>query len=401
MDERDTTAVIDRALERGAVTATDPIERELEELTLALAADRPAPDAVFVAQLDERVREGFPRERARANPLRRLRAAVAGLEIKRPPMALLGGAASLLAVLAVVVSLSGDDTSDVDPLSSSGGAGMSTPGGEIAPDGDAAVDGAGGAVELRRDTAKRIRQSFLAPTEPPGRRGFAPGARDRRIQRSATLALAAPADELDRVTADVTRVTERYRGFVLRSSLATGDEGATTGGSFELRIPSTRLQPALADLAKLGQVRGRTQAGDDVTAAFVTAGDRLEAARAERRNLLGRLEEADTDVEAESLRLQLDANAGEINRLRGRLRSLRISTDYANVSVTLEARDASASPPGDGLGGALDDALRSLGDSLELAIRAVGVLIPLAVFAAVLALAARAILRRRRESALS
>jgi hypothetical protein len=243
-------------------------------------------------------------------------------------------------------------------------------------------------------------RSLLAPPIRRGR-GFAPGRSERRIQRSASLTLAAPDDRLERVAADIARITERYRGFVLNSSLATGDEGAVTGGMFELRIPAARLQPALADLAKLGQVRSRTQAGEDVTAAFVTAGDRLQAARAERRNLLTRLEQADTDVEAESLRLQLDANAGEVNRLRGQLRRLRISTDYATVSVVLETSDGEAAAPGDGLGGAVDDALDTLGDSLELAIRALGILLPVALLATLLLLAGRMLLRRRRESALS
>jgi hypothetical protein len=372
--------VIDRTLAGDAPATGYPAERELQELTLALSAERPAPDMAFVAELDERVREGFPREHR--NPFARAQAAVAARDFGRPSMALMGGIASLLLVLAIGVSLLGrgdnaDRTTGSTPTQESVGG---EDRGAFAP------DAGGGAIEPAL----------------PRRGGFAPGTRDRRIQRSASLTLAAPADELDGVAADITRITERHRGFVLSSSLTTGDEGATTGGDFELKIPAARLQPALADLAKLGQVRARTQSGEDVTARFVTAGDRLEAARAERRNLLTRLEQATTDLEAESLRLQLDANAGEINRLRGRIRNLRISTDYATVGVVLEARDGDESAaPGDGIGGALDDALDSLGDALELAIRILGVQIPLGLLAAVLALAARALLRRRRESALS
>jgi hypothetical protein len=92
---------------------------------------------------------------------------------------------------------------------------------------------------------------------------------------------------------------------------------------------------------------------------------------------------------------------GEINRLQGRLRMLRLRTDYATVAVTLESRDDDAVAPGDGIGGALDDALDSVGDALELAIRALGIALPLALLAAALALAARTVKRRRRESALS
>jgi|GEM_PF-1168067 len=398
MDERETTAVIDRTLAGDPLTTGYPAERELQELTLALSAERPAPDMVFVAELDERVREGFPR--VRGNPFARVQGALAARSFGRPPMALMGGVASLLLALLLVVSLTSG--SDDDPASTSiVGAGDNASGArEMARPG---VD-VGEPTPSRRFSRARMDDSISSPLAPvpPRRDGFAPGTRDRRIQRSASLTLAAPADELDSVAADITRITERHRGFVLSSSLTTGDEGATTGGDFELKIPAARLQPALADLAKLGQVRARTQSGEDVTAHFVTAGDRLEAARAERGNLLTRLEQATTDLEAESLRLQLDANAGEINRLHGRIRNLRISTDYATVGVVLEARNGDESAaPGDGLGGALDDALDSLGDSLELAIRILGVLIPLGALAAALAFAARALLRRRRESALS
>jgi hypothetical protein len=191
---------------------------------------------------------------------------------------------------------------------------------------------------------------------------------------------------------------------VLSSSLATGDEGATTGGSFELRIPAARLDAALADLAKLGQVRSQTTAGQDVTAAFVTTGDRLEAARAERTSLLTRLGGAETDRAATALRLQLEANAGEINRLKSRIAALRIRANYANVAVTLQSTDAEtateSSGENDGLRGAVDDAADSLGGALELLIRALGIVIPLALLAAAIAFAARAIRRRRRESAL-
>jgi hypothetical protein len=407
MDERDTTATIDRALERGTTTATGPLERELEELTLALAAEAPEPQPEFAAELGGRARAGFPR----ADRPTRFGLARPRIRVKRPPTTLLAGAASLIAVIAVVVSLNGGDDR-ATTLGETGGGGVASPDSsagaleEPATKAESAADTATEPAIVDRQLARR---AALAPPDGgavarsfPRRRGFAPGVRDRRIERSATLTLAAPTDRLDRTAADVAAVTRRYGGFVLSSSLATGDEGLPTGGEFQLRIPTARLDRALAALAGLGQVRSRTQTGDDVTSAFVTTGDRLQAARAERRSLLTRLEGADTDVEAESLRLQLDANAGEINRLLGRIRLLRLRTDYATVAVTLESRDDDGSAtPGDGLGGAIDDAIDTLGDSLELVIRALGIAIPLALLVAAVALGARVFRRRRREAVLS
>jgi hypothetical protein len=426
MDERDTTAVIDRTLARGGAFATDAIERELEQLTVALAAEAPSADPDFERQLDERVRSGFPRD-GRLDRLRFLRARAArhvpAALRRRPALTALGGIASALVALAIGVGLLGGDRGATlvgdapsgseergsaqapPPLADGvGAAGGSTrrPLASDLPSDDAGL-APGVTAELAPDGAVADVPLLRAAPGPRNRGGFAPGRSDRRIERSATLTLAAPADELDRVAEQVNAVTERHRGFVLRSSLATGEEGATSGGTFELRIPAARLQAALADLAKLGQVRARTQAGQDVTAAFVTAGDRLEAARAERESLLTRLAGAQTDAEVESLRLQLDANAAEINRLRGHIRSLRVRTRYASVAVALEADEASAGSDDDGggIGGAADDALDSLGASLELAIRILGVAVPLGLVAGVAWLAVRAVRRRRREAALS
>ncbi len=401
------------------------------ELALAVAAEAPAPDPDFARQLDDRVARGFPRD-SRAARLTLARARAASALRRRPPAVALGAVASMLVALVVSVSLigGGDSPRTADVPGTAGTA--QHPGGAIELDSPADGSIANPAPAQPPAAARRRSQALsaglatepavtgpipdaaialpnggtqlAAPAPPPSRPGFAPGTRDRRIERSAALTLAAPDDRLDKVAADIAAVTDRYRGFVLSSSLATGDEGATTGGSFELRIPAARLDAALADLAKLGQVRSQTTAGQDVTAAFVTAGDRLEAARAERASLLTRLEGAETDRAATALRLQLDANAGEINRLKSRIAALRIRTNYANVAVTLQSTDAdtAASSTGerDGLRGALDDAASSLSGALELLIRALGVAIPLALLAATGAFAFRTIQRRRRESAL-
>ncbi len=256
---------------------------------------------------------------------------------------------------------------------------------EDAPGGGADAAGGGGSVQA----------------VPPRSGGdFAPGER-RRVERLASLVLAAPADRLDRVAEGVATVTDRYRGFVLSSSFATGDDAPD--GSFELRIPARSLQPALRDLAELGEVRSRSQSGADITREFTSAAERLEGARAERRSLLRRLERAGSDSEAEALRRRLDLNAREVRGLRGQVRELRARTDYAAVSVTLERNggQGGSGDSDDGLGGALDDALGSLEESVEIAVRVLGVAIPLGLLAVLTWAGERVARRRRREAALS
>jgi hypothetical protein len=385
---------IEAALSEGRVTATHPDDRQLQELALLLQADSPRPDPAFAADLADDVHTGFPREQ------RTLRSRLPQLPRIRLPLAAAGVAASLLLAVVVVNAVKDEDPEPTQSVlaesedSGGGGTELSAP---PRP----------GSVEVHKLQAGRPADAVASPTTlpyppQPGGGNFVPGRNERRIERSASLTLAASGDELDRVADRIAVVTDRHGGFVLSSQVTAGDDGAS-GGTFDLRIPVGRLQPALRDLAALGDVRSRSMAGQDVTRQVVTAADRLQGARAERKSLLNRLENAATDTEAEALRRRLDLNAAELRGLRSQLRDLRLSTGYATVSVNLQSED------GDGSGGsggsssiddALDDALDSLVASLGIALRILGVALPLGLLALAAWLTARTLRRRRREAAL-
>jgi Domain of unknown function (DUF4349) len=408
--ERDLRAV-DAALAEGAADHDEPLVRELQELALALRADAPVADAEFAAELDERVRAGFPPEpgslRGRAAAARaRLRHALGPMP---PPRRLVQAGAAVVTVVAAVVALASVDlTNDSHDGDGGGGAGAAAEsrggdeGGAGAGSGGGRAEKAAplGASRSAGDSAGPA--TGVAPGEPPVSPGggFAPGRRDRRVERTISMTLEAPDKEIPAVAEGVTQVTNRHGGFVLSSTLNSDDEGAT--GYFELRIPAGRLRAALADLAGLATVRSQSQSGQDVTRRHVTTRDRLDAARAERRSLLRRLELATTDAEAEAIRRRLDIVAGEINGLRGLLQDLRLRTDYAVVTVDLAGTDDSGSG---GAGGSFDDAVNDAGDLLVglagVLIRILAIALPLALIAALGWLASRTFRRRRRESALA
>ena len=379
----DQLTAIDDALETGAADHHDPLTRELQELALALRADAPEPTDEFRHELGRRVRSGFPKPVTLRKPLWR-RAAT--------PAFATGLVVLPLVLLVVFVGGSGDSD-----MGSSGGGGGDD-GGAAAP----AIAEAPRPSELRqfeRAADQAAGKSAPAVSVPPDG-GFAPGQRNRKIERTIGLELEMPVDEMARVAEQVTTVTNRHGGFVLSSSVSTGGDSA--GGDYELRIPSARLRPALRDLAALADVRTQTQSGRDVTREHVTTKDRLQAARAERRSLLRRLELATTDADAEAIRRQLDLVSGEISRLRGQMRGLHLRTDYAVVTVSLLPKDGDQ---GGGAGGSFDDALGDAGDLLVgvagVIVRVLAVALPLGLIALVGWLAGRAVTRRRRESALA
>ena len=403
--ERDLRAV-DAALDRGAATPADPLARELQELALALQADAPEADPAFAERLRERVEAGFP---ARPGSVRERRAAarrrLAARAARGPSLAkrLLPAAAALCTVVLLGLALTSIDTGDTrlgggdDDDGGGGGVAAVEPGGGRGESAGPTAAPGSGAARQSRDAG-----GVVAGEPPPLPGGsFAPGRRDRKIERSISLTLEAPDEQIPEVADGVTEVTNRHGGFVLRSNLNSDEEGAT--GFFELRIPSGRLREALADLAGLATVRSQSQSGQDVTREHVTARDRLEAARAERRSLLRRLEQADTDEEAEAIRRRLDIVAGEINGLRAQLRDLRLRTDYAIVTVDLAGDDGDSGAGG--AGASFDDAVGDAGDLLVglagALIRVLALALPLGLIALLGWLAGRGLRRRRRESVLA
>ena len=394
----DDTALIDRdlgaiesALADGAADHSDPVARELQELALALRADAAEPRVEFERELRGRVKAGFPAARGSRREFgESLRGGLRRVPRALPAFAVI---ASILVPLVVVVSLLGPPSPSGDDDDAGGTAQMESSGG-------------GGGREAAPEAVVPDSGATAAPSEPPlPGGGFAPGERARRIERSVSLELETPVDEMAKLAEQVTAVTNRYGGFVLSSSVSTGDEG-DSGGNFELRIPSARLRDALRDLAALAPVLSQNQSGRDITRAFVTSQDRLAAARAERRSLLRRLENAETDEQAEALRVRLDLVAREINGLRAGLRDLRLRADYAVVNVALVAAGESSSTDEDGGAGAsFDDALGDAGDLLVgtagVLIRVLALALPLGLIAAAVWLAGRALRRRSREQALA
>lgn len=378
-------AAIDTALACGVAGDNDPRTRDLQELALALHDDSAAPDPGFAERLGARVEAGFPPEpdsaRARAYATRSSlrRAPRRAGRVGRRALPAMGVIGAIVLPIVLAVTLAGS------------------------PHGDQS-DGGGGSVAAPERSGGSA-GSGVVPAEPvpvPRDGGFVPGQTRRRIERSISLDLEVPLDEMARVAEDVTAVTNRHGGFVLTSSVDTGQDDG--GADFSLRIPAARLRPALRDLAQLAPVIRQTQEGRDVTRRYVTAQDRLQAATAERRSLLRRLAGADTDEEAEAIRRRLDLLAGEINGLRAQLRDLRLRTNYAVVLVSLQVPEDNSGGTG-GMGGSFDDAIGDAGDLLVgtagVLIRVLALALPLGVIGAAAWLAAAWLRRRRRESALA
>jgi hypothetical protein len=395
--ERDLEA-LDRAL------AGEPVElelRELEALVRDVRATGPEMTPAFAARLEQEVRDGFPSSQERPP-----------ISVRRPwagrRWVLLPAAGSLAAVLVALVVVFGGGSSSPSQLSSS-----ESPSTEAAipaqPEAGVAADSAGQADEAVRNRAAR--KSAAAPAPAQSSAGSGGGASAsiapapvRKVERNAVLVIQTPDGRFESTTDAVIATVGRFRGIVASSQIGSSD---ASGGeaSFELRIPTERLDQALAALSKLGHVTERSQNLQDITGSFTSAQERLTNARAERRGLLRALARATTQQQIASIKAQLRTVSSRISGIKGQLASLRRRADLSTVNMTV--RGGGSSETGGGSGGgnwtpgdAAGDALRVLEVSAGVALICLAVLAPLGLLGGAIALAVRSGRRRRRETAL-
>ena len=249
-----------------AALAGDPAaDPELAELVRDVRAEAPAMTLAFRAGLDRRVDGGFARA-----PRRRVRSL-------RPMIPALGVVGCVLAVLVAVVLSAGGGSND---SASGGGGGRAAAPAQTEASDAAKSSGAGASGTAGSGSAL----AAPAPSVP---------ARQRRVERSTRLELTTT--DVQAASDGVVRATQATGGFVQSSQVSTGDGRSTA--SFVLRVPTSRLDDALARLSRLGHVRSLQQSADDITNAYNGASTRLAEARAERRGLLRALSKATTAQE--------------------------------------------------------------------------------------------------------
>jgi hypothetical protein len=404
------------ALERAL--AGDPVDgdlRDLEDLVHDIRATAPEMTPGFAARLEHQLAEGFPD--SAESPVRR---------VSPRRWLLLPAVGSLAAVLVAVVVVLGHGGGDDSTTFAGKGGTLPIQGqdSDTAREFRPTTSEDSGAGSSAGDTATSAQDSAPlaaapapnATTVPPASasKAIAPGepspvardriapAKERQVERSADLVLRVPTRKLSSTSDGVIRTVDRFGGIVASSSIGSDD---TSGeATFDLRIPTDRLDDALAALSKLGHVSDRRQNLVDITGSFTSAQDRLSDARAARRGLLRALGRASTQQQIDSLRARLRNVRSEIARLNGDLNALRRRADLSRVSVTVRGDGSAAEEevgggtwsPGD----AARDAVRVLEVIAGVTLIALAIIAPLALLAALVAVGVRIGRRRRREAAL-
>ncbi len=187
-----------------------------------------------------------------------------------------------------------------------------------------------GTEAIRQETLDKGAAGELAPTATLATRSGAQGtgstAADDRAQRvSATLTVeVADSDAVSRAAQDALDLTRSLGGYVVSSSVATGEEGSA---SITVRIPVAKVQDAITGLSGLGRIVAQQVTIDDLQASL----DELERREASVRSQIARIH---ARLQTESLDAQTEAV------LRARLQTLRVELTELRTGITATEAEA-------------------------------------------------------------
>lgn len=210
------------------------------------------------------------------------------------------------------------------------------------------------------------------------------------------LALRVPHnDRLSDASADAIRTTRELGGFVVSSSVSTN--GRAGDARLVVRVPSRRIQDAIAKLSELGTITGQRVSIQDRQDELERLARRIDSMRVEIAQLNLRLR-TESLPQPERLRLELRRQrlTAQVNALTSQRSGIRREVDLAEIVLTIATGDAAAPAPEGRFEGAARLGWDVLSKGGAVALFLLIVLSPLAVLVA-FGLVARRSYRRRAE----
>jgi hypothetical protein len=233
---------------------------------------------------------------------------------------------------------------------------------------------------------------------PTGEQGQSAGAGAQsdlsKIIRDGAIAVTVPTDSFRDQSAKVVAIANQNGGSVLSSTTQSG-----TSGTFTLRIPASRFDKAMVQLAQLGSVDSSSVQGKDVTADYMDAKAHLKIYLTHRKFLYGLMAKATTTGEALALEHQLQQTQLQIDQITGQIRYLDNQVAEATLRVDLHEPGSEPKTASDienpSLGNAFTRAIQGFLNVIAVMLIGLGYLIPLLVIAAVAYAIVRMVQRRR------
>ena len=248
-------------------------------------------------------------------------------------------------------------------------------------------------------TAESAAPSALAGTSVngAGKAADTAGPRAQRVSASLTVEVR-NSDAVSRAAQDALDLTRSLGGYVVSSSVATGEHG---NASLTVRVPVERVQDAIAGLSGLGRIVSQQVTIDDLQQSLDELTQRRASVLAQIARIRARLDSETLDAPTEAvLQARLGILRGELRALRQGISSTEAEARMSTIQLAVVTPGAyGAVAPTSRIDRTIDEALGVLAWE---GVIALGLLIVLAPFA-LIAFAAwlgRRLYRRREEERL-
>jgi Domain of unknown function (DUF4349) len=205
-------------------------------------------------------------------------------------------------------------------------------------------------------------------------------ATDRAQRVSATLTVeVSDSDAVSRAAQEALDLTRSLGGYVVSSSVATGEEG---NASLTVRVPVGRVQDAITGLSGLGRIVSQQVTIDDLEASLDELEKREASVRGQIARIVARLKTEDLDPQTEAvLRSRLQTLRSELRELRSGIESTNAEARMSTIQLSVVTPGAfGAVAPPSRLDRTIDEALNVLAWE---GVIVLGLLIVLAPFALV------------------
>jgi hypothetical protein len=217
----------------------------------------------------------------------------------------------------------------------------------------------------------------LAPTQ-----GAADATTAGRAQRvSATLTVeVADSDAVSRAAQDAFDLTRSLGGFVVSSSVSTGEQGQA---AITVRVPVGKVQEATTGLSGLGRIVSQQVTIDDLQETLDQLERREAKVRSEIARIRARLESESLDAQTEAvLRAKLQTLRAELTALRTSISATEGEAEMSTIQLTVVTPGASgAVAPPSRIDRTVDEALNVLAWEGVIALAMLIVLAPFALVA--------------------
>jgi hypothetical protein len=179
-------------------------------------------------------------------------------------------------------------------------------------------------------------------------------------------------DRIDQAMNQLEALVFRNSGLITNQTLTVAEYGSGyRSGNLEVRVPQTKLDSFLDELAKSGKVLSLQVTGQDVGAEIVDTESRIKNLKAEEVALQAIMKRAGKIPEVLEVSRELARVRGEIEQAQGRVNYLRQQVAYSTVRISLS--EEAVSTPADtksDWGTVIENAFKRATNALDDVVRA-------------------------------